>query len=74
LLRLGEKYGTQRLEAACQRALDYGDPAYKTVKNILKHNLDQQEAPIPVQLAPALTFSRQTQELVGGLVEVERWN
>jgi hypothetical protein len=44
------------------------------VKNILKHNLDQQEAPIPVQLSPALTFSRQAEELVGGLVEVERWN
>jgi transposase len=74
LVRLSEKYGAQRLHDACQRALDYGDPAYKTVKNILKHHLDQQEAPIPIQLAPALTFSRQAQELVGGLVEVERWN
>lgn len=74
LVRLSEKYGAQRLHDACQRALDYGDPAYKTVKNILTHQLDQQEAPIPVQLAPALTFSRQTQELVGNLVAVERWN
>ena len=74
LVRLSEKYGGQRLNDACQRALDYGDPAYKTVKNILKHNLDQQEAPIPVQLPAARTFSRQPDELVGNLAEVERWN
>lgn len=74
LVRLSEKYGGQRLNDACQRALDYGDPAYKTVKNILKHNLDQQEAPIPVQLPAVRTFSRQPEELVGNLAEVERWN
>jgi transposase len=74
LLRLREKYGTQRLEAACQRALDYGDPAYKTVKGILKQNLDQEGQPIPVQLPPAHTFSRQPDELVGALAEVATWN
>jgi hypothetical protein len=74
LLRLSEKYGNQRLNAACQRALDYGDPAYKTVKGILKQNLDQEDPPIPVQIPSARTFSRQPEELVGALAEVPTWN
>ena len=74
LLRLIEKYGNQRLEAACQRALDYGDPAYKTVKGILIHNLDLENQAIPLQLPPAHTFSRQANELVGSLAEVATWN
>ena len=74
LLRLAEKYGHPRLNAACQRALSFGDPAYKTVKGILKHNLDQESQPTPVQIPPASTFSRQTGELVGALAEVARWS
>lgn len=74
LLRLSEKYGCQRLEAACQRALAFGDPAYKTVKGILIHNLDLENQSIQVQLPPAHTFSRQADELVGSLVEVATWN
>ena len=74
LLRLSEKYGSPRLNMACQRALDYGDPAYKTVKGILKHNLDQESQPIPVHIPPANTFSRPPDELVGALAEVAKWN
>lgn len=74
LLRLSEKYGQERLEAACQRALDYGDPAYKTVKGILKKDLDREGQPILVQIPAAHTFTRQTDELMGTLTEVTRWN
>ena len=74
LLRLSEKYGNQRLNDACQRALEYGDPAYKTVKGILKQNLDQDGPAIPVQLPPARTFSRAPDEMVGALAEVQTWN
>jgi Mu transposase, C-terminal domain/Integrase core domain len=35
VLRFGQKYGDDRLEAACRRAIDAGDPSYKTVKGIL---------------------------------------
>jgi transposase len=35
ILRLGTRWGDDRLEAACQRALAAGDPSYKTVKGIL---------------------------------------
>jgi transposase len=35
VLGLAEKYTAQRLDAACRRAIDVGDPTYKTVKGIL---------------------------------------
>ncbi len=74
LLRLNEKYGNQRLNDACQRALNYADPAYKTVKGILKQNLEQEDQPISVQIPVARTFSRQLEELVGTLAESPTWN
>jgi hypothetical protein len=33
---LAEKNGAERLEAACRRAIEIGDPEYRTVKGILK--------------------------------------
>jgi transposase len=74
LLRLQQRFGALRLESACQRALDFGDPSYKTVKRILKQGLDQVEAPVPVLLPPATTFARPAEELVAGLGEVDGWN
>ena len=43
LLRLGDRYGQERLEAACRRALPAGICSYKGVKNILDAKLDQVE-------------------------------
>jgi transposase len=40
ILRLGERFGTGRLEAACQRALAFDDLRYRTVKTILERGLD----------------------------------
>jgi transposase len=74
LLGLSEKYGSQRLNDACQRALGFGDPAYKTVKGILQKQLEQIEASTPVHLPPAHAFCRQPEELVGALAEVQSWN
>lgn len=74
LLRLRNRFGDERLEAACQRALTFGDPGYKTVKRILTQGLEQQPVPIPVELPPAKTFARRTEELVGALAEVDAWN
>jgi hypothetical protein len=42
LLRLGERYGAQRLEAACGRALNFGTTTYRSVKQILNNGFDQQ--------------------------------
>jgi hypothetical protein len=40
ILRLREKHGLDRLEAACARAIDAGDPTYRTVKGILVAGAD----------------------------------
>lgn len=41
IIRLGDKYGLDRLEAASRRALFFGNPRYQSVKTILKKGLDQ---------------------------------
>jgi hypothetical protein len=48
LLRLESRYGKERVEAACQRALGFGLYSYKGEKNILETGLDKllQEEPI----------------------------
>jgi len=43
--RLGETYGTGRLEAACRRALAIQSPSYRSVKSILENGLDK-ETPV----------------------------
>ena len=52
LLRLGDRYGQERLEAACRRALPAGIHSYKGVKNILDAKLDQTELEEPSTLVP----------------------
>jgi hypothetical protein len=44
IMALGDKYGPQRLDAACQHALAAGDPSYRTVKGILAVGADRQPA------------------------------
>jgi transposase len=56
VLRLGDAYGSSRLDAACRRALGFGDPRYRTVKNILERGLDTlavAEDPDESRLVPA---------------------
>lgn len=74
LLRLGKRYGNERLEAACRRALAFGDPSYKTVKRILVQGLEQEQPILPLLLPPATIFARDKAELVGELAEVATWN
>ena len=50
LMRLGEGYGKDRLDAACRRALATGAVGYRHVESILKHNLDQRPLPETTQL------------------------
>ena len=40
LLRLAERYGSDRLEQACRRALDAGDGRYRTVRGLLERDLE----------------------------------
>ena len=45
IMRLGQRYGNKRLEAACRRALALGAHAYKNVEAILKNGLDRKPLP-----------------------------
>jgi len=42
VIRLSDQYGRRRLEAACARAVSFGAPRYRAVKQILSQGLDQQ--------------------------------
>jgi transposase len=44
---LGRVYGAERLEAACSRALTIDSPRYRSIKSILKNNLDRQAVTDP---------------------------
>jgi len=74
LLRLRQKYGEARLEAACRRALAFDDPAYKTIKGILKNGLEQQLPPEPTPAPAAKAFVRSALDLFGQALGGETWN
>lgn len=74
LLRLRERYGDERLEAACERAQRFEAPTYLTVKRILHQNLDQEAQPAPPPATPARTFVRNASELLGHLFGGVAWN
>ena len=55
LLRLGKRYGEDRLEAACARAVTVGARSYRHVDSMLKHGLDRlavAEPSPPLPLTP----------------------
>jgi transposase len=54
IIRLGESYGTDRLEAACARALQARALSYRSVESILSHGLDSQ----PLGQRPLRTHRR----------------
>lgn len=54
ILRLSKKYGPERLEAACARALQAGARSYKNVDGILKRGLDRQPLPTADAMPPAM--------------------
>ena len=47
VLAMGKRYGSARLEAACQRALAHNSVHYRTVKTILATGADQQPLVVP---------------------------
>ena len=49
ILRLAKTYSDQRLEAACERAIDISAISYKSLKSILKHGLDIKRLTAPAQ-------------------------
>ena len=57
LHRLRDRYDDARLDAACARALEVGDPSYRTVKGILAAGTEHDGQPAPAA-APAPAFLR----------------
>lgn len=47
LMRLGRRFGDERLERACKRALAAGARSYTHVERMLHHNLDRLEVAVP---------------------------
>jgi transposase len=74
ILRLRDTVGDQRLEAACARALHYGDLTYVTIKHILAHGLEAADRPAAAAPAPARTFVRTAAELLGHVFGGMTWN
>ena len=45
IMRLGKRFGEERLEAACRRALTLGAYSYKSIESILRQGLDRKAVP-----------------------------
>ena len=68
ILRLEQTVGAERLEAACARALHFGDPSLRRIKAILNAALDREPLPEP---APEIftqkhVFARSSDEFFDG--------
>jgi len=55
LLSLVKTYNNERLNAACERGLKTGASTFKSIKAILKNNLDQQPTELQLDLLEQLT-------------------
>jgi transposase len=64
LLGLAKRFGPQRLEAACQRALANGTPARRSILSILTQGLDR--LPLPEQEDSEETTAIQHENIRGG--------
>jgi len=49
LKRVGEKYGAERTEIACERALRFGARSYKPIERMLQNELDRRPHPDDVE-------------------------
>jgi len=67
ILRLEESVGSRRLEAACARAVYFGDVHYRMIKDILNAALDREPLPETLPAQPALShlFARSGEEFFG---------
>jgi transposase len=61
ILRLGERYSPQRLEAACHRALAIQGVSYRSIKSILEHGLDR----LPLEEQATLELPQNHENLRG---------
>jgi hypothetical protein len=69
VLRLADKHGPSRLEAACGKALAVGDPSYRTVKGILLAGVEADPPPPATGDGGAAAFLHGPERLFAGVVE-----
>ncbi|NJN84109.1 MAG: IS21 family transposase [Caldilineaceae bacterium] len=78
LLKLRERFGDERLEAACLRALTFDDPRYMTIRRILETGRDLRQddlpPPEPASRRQPAAFVRSAADLVGHLFGGATWN
>jgi len=74
LLRLADRWGDQRLECACVRALSFEETSYTSIKRILAQNLNTELHPEAFLSPPASIFVRRAEELLEPLMGGEPWN
>jgi len=68
VLRLVDKYGLARLEAACGKAISVGDPTYRTVKGILVAGAEADPLPPATGDGGAAAFLHGPERLFGNVV------
>jgi hypothetical protein len=68
VLRLADKHGTGRLEAACGKAIMVGDPSYRTVKGILFAGAEADPPPPATGDGGAAAFLHGPERLFGNVV------
>lgn len=57
IITLTKKFGKERVEAACKRALAIGGISFKSVKSILETGMDKKPLPEQKPVSPAITHS-----------------
>lgn len=57
IITLAKKFGKERVEASCKRALAIGGISFKSVKSILETGLDKKPLPEMKPASPAITHS-----------------
>jgi len=62
LIRLADTYSAERLAAACRRALLYETLTYRSVKEILRHNLDRLPLSQPAEADGQIAFRFQREQ------------
>jgi hypothetical protein len=68
VLRLAEKYSAARLEAACTKAIEAGDPSYRTVKGVLAAGLEADPVPAGPGDGGAAAFLRGPSQLFADVI------
>jgi hypothetical protein len=74
VLRLADTYGAERLEAACRKAIDAGDPSYRTIKGILAAGLERDPVPDSAGDGGAAAFLRGPAQLFADVIPLPTTN